>query len=52
VTRLKSKIPIIALSADATRVDLEKCKADGLNIAVSKPLDEQILHTKIIELLK
>jgi len=49
---MKSKIPIIALTADVTTVDLEKCKAVGMNDYVSKPLDERILHTKIIELLK
>jgi len=48
---MKSKIPIIALTADVTTVDVEKCKTVGLNDYVSKPLDEQILHTKIIELL-
>ena len=49
---LKLKIPIIALTADVTTVDLEKCKAAGMNDYVSKPLDERILYTKIIELLK
>jgi len=49
---LKSKIPIIALTADVTTVDLEKCKAAGMNDYVSKPLDERILYTKIIDLLK
>jgi len=49
---LKSKIPIIALTADVTTVDLEKCKAAGMNDYVSKPLDERILYTKMIELLK
>jgi len=48
---LKSKIPIIALTADVTTVDLEKCKAAGMNDYVSKPLDERILYTKIIDLL-
>jgi len=49
---LKSKIPIIALTADVTTVDVEKCKAVGMNDYVSKPLDERILYTKIIKLLK
>lgn len=49
---LKSKIPIIALTTDVTRVDLEKCKVAGMNDYVSKSPDKQILHTKIIELLK
>jgi len=48
---MKSNIPIIALTADVTTVDVEKCKAVGMNDYVSKPLDERILHTKIIELL-
>jgi len=48
---LKSKIPIIALTADVTTVDLEKCKAAGMNDYVSKPLDERVLYTKIIDLL-
>jgi len=49
---MKSTIPIIALTADVTTVDVEKCKAVGMNDYVSKPLDERILYTKIIELLK
>jgi len=49
---MKLKIPIIALTADVTTVDVEKCKAAGMNDYVSKPLDEQILYTKMIELLK
>jgi len=49
---MKSNIPIIALTADVTTVDVEKCKAVGMNDYVSKPLDERILYSKIIELLK
>jgi len=49
---MNSKIPIIALTADVTTVDVEKCKAVGMNDYVSKPLDERILYSKIIELLK
>ncbi len=49
---LKSQIPIIALTADVTTVDLEKCKAAGMNDYVSKPLDERILYSKMIALLK
>jgi len=45
------KIPIIALTADVTTVDVEKCKAYGMNDYVSKPLDEKILYSKIVELL-
>ena len=49
---MNSKIPIIALTADVTAIDVEKCKAVGMNDYVSKPLDEKVLYTKIIELLK
>jgi len=49
---LNSKIPIIALTADVTTVDVEKCRAVGMNDYVSKPLDERILYNKIIKLLK
>ncbi|WP_396168591.1 response regulator [Flavobacterium sp.] len=49
---LHSKIPIIALTADVTTVDLEKCKAVGMNDYVSKPVDERLLYNKIIGILK
>jgi PAS domain S-box-containing protein len=49
---MKSKIPIIALTADVTTVDLQKCKAVGMNDYISKPLDERLLYNKIIDLLK
>jgi PAS domain S-box-containing protein len=45
------EIPIIALTADVTTVDVAKCKAYGMNDYVSKPLDERILYSKILELL-
>lgn len=44
---LKSKIPIIALTADVTTVDVEKCKAVGMNDYISKPIDEIELFNKI-----
>ncbi len=49
---LNSKIPIIALTADVTTVDLEKCKAVGMNDYIAKPVDERLLYIKIIDLLK
>jgi CheY-like chemotaxis protein len=48
---MKLAIPIIALTADVTTVDVEKCKALGMNDYVSKPLDERLLYNKICELL-
>jgi PAS domain S-box-containing protein len=49
---LKSTIPIIALTADVTTVDLKKCKAAGMDDYISKPLDENILYKKITNLVK
>jgi two-component system, chemotaxis family, CheB/CheR fusion protein len=49
---LHSKIPIIALTADVTTVDLEKCKALGMNDYIAKPVDEKLLFNKIISLVK
>jgi len=49
---MNSNIPIIALTADVTTVDLEKCKAVGMNDYISKPLDERLLYSKIIGLIK
>jgi CheY-like chemotaxis protein len=40
---IKSDIPIIALTADVTTVDLEKCKAAGMNDYIAKPVDESFL---------
>jgi len=42
------KIPIIALSADVTTVDLAKCTSLGMNDYLAKPLDERILYSKIV----
>jgi CheY-like chemotaxis protein len=49
---MKSSIPIIALTADVTTVDLAKCKAVGMNDYIAKPVDERILYTKIIGLVR
>ena len=49
---LKLKVPIIALTADVTTVDVAKCKAAGMNDYMSKPLDERILYAKIMEYVK
>jgi len=46
---LDLKIPIIALTADVTTVDLKKCQEVGMNDYIAKPVDERILFSKIIE---
>ena len=48
---LKLTVPIIALTADVTTVDVAKCRAVGMNDYVSKPLDERILYAKIRNLV-
>ncbi len=50
--KMNSKIPIIALTADVTTVDLAKCKAVGMNDYIAKPVDEKILYSKIVGLVK
>ncbi len=49
---LNLNIPIIALTADVTTVDLAKCKAVGMNDYIAKPVDERLLYTKIIGMIK
>ena len=49
---MKSSIPIIALTADVTTVDLAKCKVVGMNDYIAKPVDERILYSKIIGLVR
>ncbi len=49
---MNSKIPIIALTADVTTVDLAKCKAVGMNDYIAKPIDERLLYNKIVGLVK
>ncbi|MCK9311824.1 MAG: ATP-binding protein [Bacteroidales bacterium] len=49
---MNSKIPIIALTADVTTVDLARCKAVGMNDYIAKPVDERLLYSKIIGLIK
>jgi len=49
---LLSNVPIIALTADVTTVDLAKCKYVGMNDYISKPVDERLLYSKIIGLVK
>lgn len=49
---MKLNIPIIALTADVTTVDIEKCKTFGMNDFIAKPVDDRKLFNKMINLLK
>ena len=50
--KMKSEVPIMALTADVTTVDLAKCKSVGMNDYIAKPIDERLLYRKIIALIK
>jgi len=49
---MKLDIPIIALTADVTTVDLAKCKAVGMNDYIPKPVDERLLYSKLLGSVK
>ena len=49
---MKLDIPIIALTADVTTVDLEKCKFVGIDDYIPKPVDERLLYNKIVSSVK
>ncbi|MFY8187478.1 MAG: response regulator [Flavobacterium sp.] len=46
---MKSNIPIIALTADVTSADFQKCMQMGMNDYVSKPIDENQLYAKMLQ---
>ncbi|WP_310559833.1 CheR family methyltransferase [Flavobacterium sp.] len=48
---MKSQIPIIALTADVTSLDIEKSQNIGMNDYISKPIDEELLYSKILSQL-
>ena len=49
---MKSQIPIIALTADVTTADISKCKKFGMDDYISKPINENLLYSKIVELVR
>ena len=50
--KLKLTIPIIALTADVTTIDADKCIEVGMNDYISKPIDEGKLFRKMIALIQ
>ncbi|MCO4293600.1 response regulator [Solitalea sp. MAHUQ-68] len=48
---LNIKTPIIALTADSTKIGEEKCNAIGMNAYVNKPFKPDILYNKIYNLV-
>jgi PAS domain S-box-containing protein len=50
--KMKLTIPIIALTADVTTIDVAKCKEVGMDDYISKPVDERLLYSKLISIIK
>jgi PAS domain S-box-containing protein len=50
--KMNSQIPIIALTADVTTVDVAKCRAVGMNDYLAKPIDGRALYLKIVKQVK
>jgi CheY-like chemotaxis protein len=48
----KKDTPIVALTANATKTDVEKCMASGMNDYLPKPFTPDDLHRKIVDDLK
>jgi len=44
----KNQVPIIALTANATRKDIEQCLACGMNDCIPKPFTPEDLYTKLV----
>jgi len=49
--REESQVPIIALTANATNQEMDKCTAAGINDYLSKPFQPEELYSKILNLL-
>ena len=50
-TERSRDIPIIAMTANVFKEDVEKCKAAGMNDHVAKPIDSEILLDKLFDCL-
>jgi len=47
--QMKMEVPIIALTANAFRQELDKCLDAGMNCCVTKPFKKEVLIQKILE---
>lgn len=48
---MKLTIPIVAVTADVTTADLEKCRKAGMDDYIAKPVDEKLLYSKLVKLV-
>jgi PAS domain S-box-containing protein len=46
---LRLSVPVIALTADVTSADVERCRKVGMNDYLSKPVDDKLLQAKIMK---
>jgi CheY-like chemotaxis protein len=55
IRRLESsyarEIPIVAMTANVFKEDIEKCLASGMNDHIGKPIDQHILMEKLYKYL-
>lgn len=51
-SNVNTTIPIIALTADVTTVDINKCKGLGMTDYISKPIDEKLLYNTIVKYIQ
>ena len=52
IRKFNSKVPIVALSANAYNEDVQKCMDVGMNAHISKPLTEENLSSAILKFVE